>query len=367
MHFSLSSLFMSLIMVSILILIFNFFLTKKSVYRFFRMDFLTVLLIAIILRILIPAEFFFTISIYSTEILTVFYDFLIFNDFHGFTVLHLLIIIWIIGMVVQAVRYILKIKKLNGLIRGIKQTAVLHHTSEFIQDPGHKDYAVYFTDVVSTPMVLGFSNSLFLPNDQYTDTEMNNILRHEMQHITNKDILIKHLFNIISIIYWWFYPIYILKRQIDLFLEMRIDVTVNEKANVDEQKDYLNTLLTIQEKQHEKKSIDAALSNCIINEGTKTLTKRVHYLIAGQRKKKTSKILLSLAFIIPLLSNSIIFEAWYTETEDTKGTYSEEEFKSKSYIIDHGDGTYDLYLDGQAFPIESPDRPEFEGIKIFKE
>lgn len=72
MRFSLSSLFMSLIMVSILILIFNFFLTKKSVYRFFRMDFLTVLLIAIILRILIPAEFFFTISIYSTEILTVF-------------------------------------------------------------------------------------------------------------------------------------------------------------------------------------------------------------------------------------------------------------------------------------------------------
>ena len=92
-----------------------------------------------------------------------------------------------------------------------------------------------------------------------------------------------------------------------------------------------------------------------------------HYLIAGQRKKKTSKILLSLAFIIPLLSNSIIFEAWYTETEDTEGTYSEEEFKSKSYIIDHGDGTYDLYLDGQAFSIESPDRPEFEGIKIFKE
>ena len=103
------------------------------------------------------------------------------------------------------------------------------------------------------------------------------------------------------------------------------------------------------------------------NRGTKTLTKRVHYLIAGQRKKKTSKILLSLAFIIPLLSNSIIFEAWYTETEDTEGTYSEEEFKSKSYIIDHGDGTYDLYLDGQAFSIESPDRPEFEGIKIFKE
>lgn len=104
-----------------------------------------------------------------------------------------------------------------------------------------------------------------------------------------------------------------------------------------------------------------------VNRGTKTLTKRVHYLIAGQRKKKTSKILLSLAFIIPLLSNSIIFEAWYTETEDTEGTYSEEEFKSKSYIIDHGDGTYDLYLDGQAFSIESPDRPEFEGIKIFKE
>lgn len=90
------------------------------------------------------------------------------------------------------------------------------------------------------------------------------------------------------------------------------------------------------------------------NRGTKTLTKRVHYLIAGQRKKKTSKILLSLAFIIPLLSNSIIFEAWYTKTEDTKGTYSEEEFKSKSYIIDHGDGTYDLI--SMARPFQSNHR-----------
>lgn len=102
------------------------------------------------------------------------------------------------------------------------------------------------------------------------------------------------------------------------------------------------------------------------NRGTKTLTKRVHYLIAGQRKKKTSKILLSLAFIIPLLSNSIIFEAWYTETEDTEGLYSEEEILNEGYIIDHGDGTYTFHLGDQSMPLDSPHIPGFEEIKIIK-
>ena len=79
-----------------------------------------------------------------------------------------------------------------------------------------------------------------------------------------------------------------------------------------------------------------------------------------------SKILLSLAFIIPLLSNSIIFEAWYTETEDTEGLYSEEEILNEGYIIDHGDGTYTFHLGDQSMPLDSPHIPGFEEIKIIK-
>ena len=92
------------------------------------------------------------------------------------------------------------------------------------------------------------------------------------------------------------------------------------------------------------------------NEAAQTLAKRVRYLIAERQK---TSILLTCALILPLLSSSVFFEAWYT-------TYSEEEFRRKSYIIDHGDGTYSLYIDGQAASIDNSDHLEFERIQMYK-
>ena len=77
MRFSFSSLLMTLIAASVLILLLHLILTGKKHYRLFRTDFLGILMIAVLLRILFPVEFFFTISIYSEHVMTAVRDFLL--------------------------------------------------------------------------------------------------------------------------------------------------------------------------------------------------------------------------------------------------------------------------------------------------
>ena len=74
MQLTLSSLFITIFFTAILILIFNALLTCKKSYMFFRTDFLSVLAIIIVLRLLFPIEFKFTQSIAATPIMNPFYN-----------------------------------------------------------------------------------------------------------------------------------------------------------------------------------------------------------------------------------------------------------------------------------------------------
>ena len=80
MQLTLSSLFITIVFTAILILIFNTLLTNKKSYMLFRTDFLSVLAIIIILRLLFPIEFKFTQSIAAAPIMNPFYNIMHYNQ-----------------------------------------------------------------------------------------------------------------------------------------------------------------------------------------------------------------------------------------------------------------------------------------------
>lgn len=63
MRFSISSLVITLLVSCILILFLSILLMQKNNYKLFRTDFLTVLVIVIVLRMILPIEWFFTKTI----------------------------------------------------------------------------------------------------------------------------------------------------------------------------------------------------------------------------------------------------------------------------------------------------------------
>lgn len=362
MRLTISSFLITLVIGSVLILFFQLLLTGKKSHALFRTDFLTIVLIVILFRVLLPIELPFTFSLYSTVIMTSIRDFLLFELWPSFWVLHLLLIIWFIGSMIQLTRYLLKMKKLQQLLKSIQQTAQHHAISDYILNEQGID--VYITNMVSTPMVMGIRPSIYLPETAYTKEELHNILYHELQHIHHKDLWIKQLINGIVILYWWFLPIYLLRKQIDLYLEMRADSGVIKGMDKEEYLDYAQSILEVQRKQVEQKRFPSKMSTCFISDGTKSLSYRIDFLLQGEPKRKTKAILLLFAFILPFLSNAVIIEPIYNHRPELEDTFTEEQMTG-SYIIEHADGTYTLVVDGEKIPLVEP--PLSNEIPIIKE
>lgn len=367
MIFSISSITITIVMVSLLILLLQLLLTKPKGYSLFRTDFLTILILAICLKLVLPFELWFTITIPSEHIIVWIQDFMNYNITSSITVLHILVILWIAGIITQTIRYIKSILYMNSVLYEIKKSALYTHVSEYIKNYKGMDYSVYVSSLVNTPMVLGFDQSILLPKISLSDDELQFILEHEVAHIQNKDIWIKQFINVLGIVYWWFYPFYILKKQIDLFLEMRVDTKVTKDMPLANRKNYTSTLLDVQSKlKMNHMNYNSSLSTFLINDDKDILKYRVNYLIEGTFAKKTKKAILLIAFMLPVLMNFVIFEPASMDLEIEQSTLSEDDIRL-GYLIEHKDGTFSLVLDGQVIKINNPIDKTFESLKVIKE
>lgn len=368
MHFSISSLFITLCVTCVLIGILNFILTHKKSYRFFRIDILMLLILIIILRICIPLELPFTKTIPASLIMNPLSNFLNSSIYKNIQVIHLLMIVWIVGIVVNLIRYIIKLSEANHFCYLIKNHSKHYKVSELLNKENESNFDVYVSSYISSPMVLGFKKNILLPSTDFSKQELECILMHEIEHIRNHDILIKNFINLLSIIYWWFFPIYLLRNNIDFFLEIRTDNRVTNKLGIDKSLKYAESLLSVQKKlQNPKKMISSNISSYIIGENEEILTYRIHYLFDNQYKKKTNKFVLCLILFLPILSNAIILEPYYGESSKTTGTYSSEELFEKGYLIENEDGSYSLYVEEKVIPIENPKSLINSGIEIKEE
>ena len=364
MRLSLSSFVITLIMVTILILVFHFLLIGKKSHIWFRTDFLTIVFITILFRILLPIEFPFTISFKSASVMTSIRDIMLFEPISGFSIITFLIILWGVGILIQGIRYLLKIKKLCILSTQIQKIAKHQVVTEELSQA---KYNLYFTDAISTPMVIGLKNNIYLPKLQYTKKELSLILMHEFQHIHHKDLLIKNLINVVVILYWWFPPIYLLQKQIDLYLEMRTDNAVVKNMNKNEYLDYAQAIVDIKKKQIEaKEQVPSPLSTCFISDGSAILKYRIEFLLGSDPKRKTKRIFLFIAFLLPFLSNMIIFEPYYENAPETEDTYDLNDLQN-GYILHHKDDTYTLEIDGQSIGIQNPHSELFNLLRIIEE
>lgn len=367
MFFSSSSIIITIVMVSLLILLLQLLLTKPKGYSLFRTDFLSILIFAICLKLVLPIELWFTISVPSEYVMVWIRDFINYNITSSITVLHLLVMLWIIGIIIQIIRYIKSILYMNSVLHEIKKNALHTHISKYIRNYKGKDYSVYVSTLINTPMVLGFEQSILLPKNSLSDDELQLILEHETTHIQNKDIWIKQFINMLGIVYWWFYPVYVLKKQIDLFLEMRTDTKVTKDMSLADGKSYTSTLLDMQTKlKMNHANYNTSLSTFLINDDNEILKYRVNYLIEGTFTKKTKKTILLIAFMLPVLTNFVIFEPASIDPEIKQSTLSEDDLRS-GYLIEHKDGTFSLVLDGQEIKINNPIDKTFESLKVIKE
>ncbi len=140
-RFSFSSLFIALVMSTILNLFLNYILTHSKSYRLFRIDVISILAVLICLRLLFPIELPFTVTVCIGLFMNM-DQFLEMPVTDSWTAENILLFIWLIGSLVSLIRYLSRIHYTGKVYRMIQQHSSHHKVSEFMPVPDKDDYEV---------------------------------------------------------------------------------------------------------------------------------------------------------------------------------------------------------------------------------
>lgn len=193
-------------------------------------------------------------------------------------------------------------------------------------------------------------------NFELPERQLLYILRHETAHHFKHDILLKNIIKIITFAYWWDIFSWLLNRQTDVIMEMRIDDSLT-MTNATVTQEYMQCLIEMSDRASQKRILPNSLTIGILPSGYKDLKRRFRLMMNNRNKPQTkwSILLLVIALSIYLFSYTIILEA-YTPPEEIAPTHwtdiddinpSDYIFISdkNSYFIDNEDGSYEFYID----------------------
>ncbi|MSS00932.1 M56 family metallopeptidase [Floccifex porci] len=364
---SFSSIFITLVVSTLLILFSEYIFIHKQKFYFFRVDFLIILMAVIFIRLLLPFEYpSFTITIELHQLMNPINDFFL-HEYFSIPFYKIFIFVWITVAILLIGKYIYDIYKENKRIQQLELLCIHKNVSDFFDVKKNEDYKVWIMDYTGSPMVIGSKKIIFLPENIIEMDQIEDIIRHEMSHINSKDFYMNVFVQLITKIYWWFLPVYLLKKQMKLLLEVRADTKAVKEKNGKELYQYSLALIQIEKliKENEELKFENK-GNTLILENKETLKYRIHYLINSKFNKKSNIVLILSIVLLPFLSNCIIFEASY-EAPEEDGPYVEISDIENGYIVHHKDGTYTLHMNDMEVSISSISEPPFSELPVIVE
>ena len=100
------------------------------------------------------------------------------------------------------------------------------------------------SEEISIPFGIGILNKyIIIPKCRFEADEIRWILKHELIHYKNRDLVYKFLVMAVSVIYWFNPLVYIMIREINNDCELSCDESVLKNHSLNERKDYALTLI----------------------------------------------------------------------------------------------------------------------------
>ena len=321
-----SSILNSIFVASLFILFLWQILNKEKNYKYFRSDFISIIVVLVVCRLILPIECFYTWTLPSTP----------YGDLHhyvlmapvlntGLEIKDVFILICIVGSIIQLIRYGYEIYQ----TRFMDKYVLVSKEERMKVDPILTDFTVVKSEYIKQPEVRSFKRMIYLPKVDFSEQDLKYILLHDTRHLKNHDLFLLQIVNVLQIIYWWFPLIYVFRREFQFLLEIRVDYQVSKILNQDEYLDYAQAMIGVNKKiemQKVKYSQNLGFANFEKSE----LSHRVAFYLEGENRRRTSKLLLALLLIFGIGSSAFILEPYYGERifgEDYVGS-------SNSYLIE---------------------------------
>lgn len=155
------------------------------------------------------------------------------------------------------------------------------------------------TDMIDAPLIVGlFKPTLFLPNTEISESDLNYILMHELTHYRRGDLLYKWFAMMVSSIHWFNPFVYIVLRRIDTECEVSCDFAVTSRLPDNEKTIYMKMILDLLGRS---KTGFRPLTTQMAS-GKKTLKRRFTMI---RNKKTTSKFMSVISAVLAVALTAV--------------------------------------------------------------
>ena len=332
----------------------------------------------LLVRFLYPYELPFTYSLYLTKGYPTLNRFFMLSITVGkiqFSIAHIIIGIWILGIIVSAFLLLYRYHRLRRDINLLPEAQDPTVLSQFDRILAEKHFArsrfhVRESRELSSPFVTGLLHPVIVvPTLTLSQQEWYYVLSHETAHYLHGDTLYKLLIELLKIVFWWNPLFYLFCDKISIYIEESADLLATEQLDDDSKLEYLDCLVHVaKESIHHPLLSHSSLS--FDGYANSELKKRIVVIMnsienpQASNKKRGQYGFIILMILVTFLSYGIILEHISPNLPtDEPNAFSIP--TEGSYAIQAGNSLYELYIDNTYIgtfedPANLPDIPIYE-------
>lgn len=343
---------------------------KDILYEGMRFTFGVIVLI--LLRMMIPLNFPFTITIPLAEILPRINTVLFYKiDGTVIKTWHILVAIWLL----EAIRRLVLMIGWNRECRRFLAPFRIDNVSEYpeilevLKEYNLSSLPVHIVPASVSPELFGaYNTALVLPKDILSNKEeLKFACCHELEHYRSYDLWLK-LFADLTLCIQWFNPlVHLLHKELILAFEMSNDRKVMHGCTEAQRMNYALSIIKISKTLKESPIKQMGLSFTRIDDFN--MKQRILFLSSpnyGKIKRRGVSIFFRYVLVIAMLIVSFVFvpEGYVPAADTADGAVMVQE--DNSYLVKCEEG-YQLYVDGNYLFTCSPIPEEFINLPIIEE
>ncbi|SHI14903.1 BlaR1 peptidase M56 [Sporobacter termitidis DSM 10068] len=204
---------------------------------------------------------------------------------------------------------------------------------------------------IQTPMMTGFFRpAILLPREDYDDTTLSAVIRHELMHCRRFDIWYKLLLRLVRAVHWFNPLVWLMVRTAESDMEASCDEAVIGKRDLNFRLQYCEAVLaTVQAQNIKNNTFSTGFSG-----GKNSMKKRFANILNTSRKSK-GKVALCLSALVIFASGTLVacneqgkpsVSNWFDQASFAPGTVNAINAAGEPVMSYNAGNTY--VLDGQG-------------------
>lgn len=354
MNFSLSTVINTTITASFLIGLIMLSMHSRRFLKYANIHAVLFLCVLITVRLLFPFEFFFTRNINVPHLWGNLYSVLYRNVYLWdirLRLIDVLFFIWFLAVLWKlwkTLRNYRQTRKMTESFSPVTDTFILSVLEQVNVQYSHPvSIRLVSSGQATCPCILGIYHPVMIvPDTELTEKEWNFLISHELAHYYNRHLHLKLLLELLLTIYFWNPLLWMLKRQVDRWMEFSADDAATRFLTPLEKIDYAEFLLRMTRIFHEHKQ-QSCYGIDFSSAQPSELSQRMNILLEKMpdRMPAEKNLLISgIACFLIVISYLFMLEPYCSSAPQEITNFTL--YPDETYYRPNPDGSYDVINNG---------------------